>query len=154
MVLIIMKIFLGILPAPNNVHYNNIIEDPAGLIYLQISWEPPTLASDELGSQNISVDFRITHFIIYITNESTTTVYSASGTSFAIETDEISCNFWFQVAAVNPAGVGERSSPQIFDGEFACMIIIRIFLHLQYDFLLLLIVNCRVYGFHRFNYSH
>ena len=122
MALIIM--IIGILPAPNDVHYNNMIEDPAG--YLQISWEPPTLASDELGFQNVSVDSRITHFIIYITNESTTTVtvYNASGTSFAIGTDEISCSFWFQVAAVNPAGVGERSSPQMFDGEFAC---IRIF---------------------------
>ena len=119
MALIIMKSFLliGILPAPNDVNYN--LEDPAGC--LQISWEPPTLASDELGSQNVSVDFRITHFIIYITNESTTAVYNASGTSFAIEIDKIPCSFWFQVAAVNPAGVGERSPPQIatFNCELA-----------------------------------
>ena len=108
---------LGILPAPNNVHYN--IEDPAG--YLQISWEPPTLVSDEPGSQNVSVDSRITHFIIYITNESTATVYNTSGTFFAIRTDEISCSFWFQVAAVNSAGMGEYSPPQIatFNCELA-----------------------------------
>ena len=57
MALIIM--IIGILPAPNDVHYNNMIEDPAG--YLQISWEPPALASDELGFQNVSVNSRITH---------------------------------------------------------------------------------------------
>ncbi len=107
-------LLIGILPAPNDVHY---IEDPAG--YLRILWEPPTLVSDEPGSQNVSVDSRITHFIIGITNESTTTVYNASEMSFTIETDEISCNFWFQVAAVNPAGVGEHSPPQTFDCEFA-----------------------------------
>ena len=95
------------------MHY---IEDPPG--DLQISWEPPTLVTDEPGSQNVSVDFRITHYIIYISNESTIAVYNASGMSFAIGTDEISCSFWFQVAAINPAGVGERSPPQIFDCEF------------------------------------
>jgi hypothetical protein len=110
---------LGILPAPSNVHY---VEDPAG--YLQISWGPPILVSDEPGSlmNVVSVDSRITHFIIYITDESTTTVYNASGTSFTIGTDEIPCNFWYQVAAVSPAGVGEHSPPQILtvDSELAC----------------------------------
>jgi hypothetical protein len=110
---------LGILPAPNKVQCN--IEDPAG--YLRISWEPPTLVSDEPGSQNVSVDCMITHFNIYITTEESTIVqvYNASGTSFAIGIDKIPCSFWFQVAAVNPAGVGERSPPQsiTFDCEFA-----------------------------------
>ena len=57
---------LGILPAPNDVHY---IEDPPG--YLQILWEPPTLDSDELNLQNISIrrDARIMHYTIYITTE-------------------------------------------------------------------------------------
>ena len=114
MALMIMKIFSGILPAPHDIRYN--LKDPPE--YLQISWEPPTLASDELGFQNVSVNSRITHFIIYITNESTTTVYNAPGTSFAIGIDKIPCSFWFQVAAVNPAGVGERSPPQI--ATFSC----------------------------------
>ena len=109
---------LGNLPAPNNIQYS---EDPAG--YLQIFWEPPTLVSDKLGSQNVRIDSRITHFLIYtmISNESTTTVYNASGTSFAIGNDEIYCDFWFQVAAVNPTGVGERSTRQYlaFDCEVA-----------------------------------
>ena len=107
---------LGNLPAPNNIQYS---EDPAG--YLQIFWEPPTLVSDKFGSQNVRIDSRITHFLIYISNGSTTAVYNASGTSFAIENDEISCGFWFQVAAVNPAGMGERSPPQnlAFDCEVA-----------------------------------
>ena len=106
------------LPAPNNVRYN---QDPAG--YLQILWEPPTLVPDILGSQNVGIDSwtRITHFLIYITNGLTTTVYNASVTSFTIGIDEISCSFWFQVAAVNPAGVGKCSPPQnlTFDCELA-----------------------------------
>ena len=108
----------GTLPAPNDVHD---FEDCPG--YLQILWEPPTLDSDELDSQNISVkrDARIIHYKIYITTEESTIVqvYNASGTSFAIGIDKIPCSYWFQVAAVNPAGVGERSPPQIltFDRE-------------------------------------
>ena len=93
------------------MHY---IEDPVG--YLQILWDPPTLHSDELDSQNISSkrDARIIHYKIYITTEESTIVqvYNASETSFAIGIDKIPCSFWFQVAAVNPAGVGEHSSPQ------------------------------------------
>ena len=111
---------LGILPAPNNVRYSDS-EDPAGHQQLLLFWEPPTLVSVKLGSQNIRIDSRITHFLIYISNGSTTTVYNASGTSFSMETDQITCSFWFQVAAVNPAGVGERSPPQnlTFDCELA-----------------------------------
>jgi hypothetical protein len=109
---------LDILPAPNDVRYN--AEDPTG--YIRIFWEPPTLVSDEPGSQNVSVDSRITHYnIIYITTEESTTVevYNALGTSFTIGFDKIPCSFWFQVAAVNPAGVGEYSPPQnlTFDCE-------------------------------------
>ena len=97
------------------------VEDPPG--YLQILWEPPTLDSDELDLQNISIrrDTRINSYTIYITAEESTTVqvYNASETSFSFENGSISCSFWFQVAAVNPAGVGERSPPQIltFDCE-------------------------------------
>ncbi len=65
----------------------------------------------------------ITHYILYITTDESTTVYnvSESGTSFAIGIDKVPCSFWFQVAAVNPAGVGERSPTQniIFHREFA-----------------------------------
>ena len=115
-------IILGILPAPIGIHYIEF-EDSAG--YLQILWEPPILVYDEPDSQNISIDSRITHYIIiiYITNESMATVYNASGTSFTIRIDQIPCSFWFQVAAVNPAGVGEHSHPQnlTFDREFACI---------------------------------
>ena len=111
-------LILGILPAPNNVQYS---KDLAG--YLQIFWEPPTLASNKLGSQNVRIDSRITYFEIYITIEESTIVqvYNASETSFAIGIDKIPCSFWFQVAAVNPAGAGERSPPQnlTFDCEFA-----------------------------------
>ena len=117
-------IILGILPAPNDVHYT---ADLPGC--LQILWEPPTLDSDKLDLQNISIkrDARIIRYAIHITTE-IVQVYNASGTSFAIGIDKIPCSFWFQVAAVNPAGVGERSPPQnlTFDCEFACMRIIVI----------------------------
>ena len=112
---------LGILPAPKNVQYSDS-EDPAAG-HLQIFWEPPTLVSDKFGPQNVSIDSRITHFKIYITTEESTIVqiYNASGTSFSFENGNISCSFWFQVAAVNPAGVGERSPSQnlTFDCELA-----------------------------------
>ena len=101
------------------------IEDPPG--YLQILWEPPTLDSNELDLQNNSItirrDARIIRYTIYIATEESTIVqvYNASGTSFAIGIDKIPCSFWFQVAAVNPAGVGERSPTQnlSFSCEFA-----------------------------------
>ena len=103
------------------MHY---IEDPSGC--LQILWEPPTLDSDELDFQSVNIrrDARIIRYTIYITTEESTIaqVYNASGTSFAIGIDKIPCSFWFQVAAVNPAGVGELSPPQnlTFDREYAC----------------------------------
>ena len=107
------SIVLGNLPAPKNIQFS---EDPAG--HLQMFWEPPTLISDEHGSQNVKIDFKITYFEIYIIIEQSTTVqvYNASETSFSFENGNISCSFWFQVAAVNPAGVGERSPLQC---EFA-----------------------------------
>jgi hypothetical protein len=106
----------------------------------------------------------ITHFLIYVTTEESVIaqVYSASGTSVAIGIDKIPCSFWFQVAAVNPAGVGEHSPPQnlTFDREFAyCntdevifkdfnnVIIILLYYSTVYD------STYRVYGFHKFNYS-
>ena len=98
------------------MHY---IEEPPG--DLQILWKPPILDSDELDF-SIRRDARIICYVIYITTEESTVaqVYNASGTSFAIGIDKIPCSFWFQVAAVNPAGVGERSPHQnlTFDSEF------------------------------------
>ena len=113
---------LDILPAPNDVHYIDPEDIPG---YLQILWEPPTLDSYELDSQNDSVkqNARIINYTVYIATEESTIiqVYNASGTSFAIGIDKIPCSFWFQVAAVNPAGVGERSPSQnlTFDCELA-----------------------------------
>ena len=106
-------LILGILPSPNDVYYT---EDPAG--HSIILWKPPTLVSDELDSQNVNIESRITHFMICITTKESIIVYNASGTFFTFENDNISCGLSFQVAAVNPAGVGERSHPQIIDCEF------------------------------------
>ena len=102
------------------MHY---IEDSPG--YLQILWEPPILDSDEPDSQSVSLrrDARILNYTIYITTEESTIVqvHNTSGTFFTIGIDKIPCSFWFQVAAVNPAGVGECSPPQnlTFDCQFA-----------------------------------
>ena len=105
---------IGILPAPNHVRYND--QSPTG--QLQIMWEPPTLLSNKFNLQ-ISVDPRITHYIIYITMEESTVVsYNIPETFFTIEPDNVSCSLSFQVAAVNPAGMGEVSPPQDVDCEW------------------------------------
>ena len=155
------SIILGILPAPNNIQYS---EEPAG--HLQIFWEPPTLVSDKLGSLHVSIDSRITHFEIYIITEESTIVqvYNASGTSFSFENGNISCSFWFQVAAVNPAGVGEHSPPQNLDCEFAYdyyMMTRKNFLHIREIVVLVMLLfstvynsTCRMYRFHKSNYRH
>ena len=128
------------------------IEDPAG--HLQIFWDPPTLFSDEPGSQNVSIDSRITHFILYIITNESTTDYNASWTNFTIEIYKIPCSFWFQVAAVNPAGVGECSPPQnsSLDCEFANNIILYIMILI--NFVTYYRSRYRVLGFHEFNCSH
>ena len=122
--LLLHSLTLGILPAPNNVTVTvQYSEDPAG--HLEILWEPPILDYDQLVLQNISImkDSRIIHYTVYISTEESTIVqvYNASGTYFAIAIDKIPCSFWFQVAAVNPGGMGECSSPQnlSFNCEFA-----------------------------------
>ena len=106
-------ILIGILPAPNHVQYSD--QSPTG--QLQIMWEPLILLNNELNLQ-ISVDHRITHYIIYITmEESVVASYNISGTFFTIEHDNVSCSLSFQVAAVNSAGMGEFSPPQDVDCE-------------------------------------
>ena len=109
---------LGILPAPNNVHYRDTLnQDPTRR--LQIIWEPPNLvfSQDEPGSQNVSIDSRITNYIISITAEESMINYTTSQTSVNIELDNtgIPCRFSFQVAAVNQAGMGEFSPPESVD---------------------------------------
>ena len=112
------------------MHY---IEDPAG--HIQIHWEPPTLVSDELGSQNVNIDSRITNFMIYVTTKESTIVSNASGTFFDSANNNISCSLSFQVAAVNPAGVGEHSPLQnlTVGCEFAGYDILK-FLHIMGKF--------------------
>ena len=77
-------------------------------------WQPPTLFI----SQNVSVDSRITHYVISIISEDTKIIsIETPETSFSPELDNVSCSFSFQVAAVNPAGEGERNQLQIIDCE-------------------------------------
>ena len=102
--------FSGTLPPPSNVHYTS--QGPGGR--LQIMWQPPTLFTP----QNVSVDSRITHYVISIISEVTMIIsIETLETSFSPELDNVSCRFSFQVAAVNPAGIGEYSYPQNVDCE-------------------------------------
>ena len=77
-------------------------------------WQPPTLFTP----QNVSVDSRITHYVVSIISENTMIIsIEAPETSFSPELDNVSCKFSFQVAAVNPAGIGEHSHLQNVECE-------------------------------------
>ena len=130
---------VGILPAPSYIEYNNQST--------KIMWKPPTLLSDELSSQNVSIDSRITHYILSFTTEDSVTInHTSSETSFSIELNKLPCNLSFQVAAVNPVGVGEFSSPKFVE----CELIVHVILCYMYFGDLLLCATCRVHGFHKF----
>ena len=101
----------GTLPPPNNVHHTS--QGPGGK--LQIMWQIPTLFTP----QNVSVDSRITHYVVSIISEDTKIIsIETSETSFSPDLDNISCKFSFHVAAVNPAGIGEHSRSQDVDCEY------------------------------------
>ena len=98
----------GPLPPPNNVHHTS--QGPDGR--LQMTWQPPTL----FAPQNVSVDSRITHYVVFIISEDAMIIsIETPEPSFSPELDNASCRFSFQVAAVNPAGEGEHSQLQIID---------------------------------------
>ena len=83
-------------------------------------WRPPSLLLDEFGFQNVSIDSKITHYIVFMITEDSVVANSTSEIlSFSIKLDNISCRLSFQVAAVNPAGVGEPSPLQIINCKFA-----------------------------------
>ena len=79
-----------------------------------MTWQPPTLFTP----QNVSVDFRITHYVVSISEDTMIISIETPETSFSPELDNISCRFSFHVAAVNPAGIREHSLPQNVDREF------------------------------------
>ena len=77
-------------------------------------WQPSTLFTP----QNVSVDSRITHYVVSIISEDTMIIsIETPEISFSPEMDNVSCRFSFQVAAVNPAGEGEHSQLKIIDCE-------------------------------------
>ena len=108
-----MTCIVATLPAPSNVHY--ISQAPTG--QLQIMWEPPSLLLLSSESHNETIDSRITHYIVFITTEESVIVNSTSETFLNLELSNRSCNLSFQVAAVNPAGIGEPSPIQTVDCE-------------------------------------
>ena len=68
--------------------------------------QPPTLFTP----QNVSVDSRITHYVVSIISEDTTIIsIETPETSFSLELDNVSCKFSFHVTAVNPAGIGNTA---------------------------------------------
>ena len=75
-------------------------------------WKPPNL----FGSQNVSIDSRITHYIVSIFSEDSMTTSNISGTSVSTDISN-TCYPSFQVVAVNPAGTGEPSPLQGVDCE-------------------------------------
>ena len=108
-----MTCVVATLPAPSNVHY--ISQAPTG--QLQIMWEQPSLLLLSSESHNITIDSRITHYIVFVTTEESVIVNSISETFLNLEHGNISYNLSFQVAAVNSAGIGEPSPLQNVDCE-------------------------------------
>ena len=98
------------IPAPYDVQYN--------VTHGVLHWSPPHFIKEfELGNGNISFDFRITHYIIYVTDQQTgllmtnfTTTGPETNTSLLESMPDVPCSMSIQVSAVNPAGEGQRST--------------------------------------------
>ena len=95
------------IPAPHGVQYS--ASDGV------LRWSPPH-TEEVLDSSNISVDLKITHYIIYVTDLQTgllianfnTTGPETNITIFGAMS-YVPCSMSIQVSAVNPAGEGQRS---------------------------------------------
>ena len=96
---------LDTIPAPYSLQY----DDRNGLL----SWSPPLLKASH--SVNVTVTLRITHYIIYIIDQTNglTTNFTTTGpeTSIAVFTvmPTMPCSMSIEVSAVNPAGEGQMS---------------------------------------------
>ena len=102
------------LPAPNNVHLNQRSA--------QLSWKPPVLLSEEYTLESISTDSRIKGYFVYISDSmmmlGDVQETFTSETHLNITSIIMLCRVSVQVAAVNPAGIGQRSTKQILSCEF------------------------------------
>ena len=99
------------IPAPHDVRYN--VSD--GILH----WSPPHI--EEIyyipGNGKVSIDLRITHYIIHVTDQRTGLLmmnFSTSGpetnTAILESMPDVPCSMLIQVSAVNPAGEGQRST--------------------------------------------
>ena len=69
-------------------------------------------------TQHVRIDSRITLYHIYFsfTDElSDPEVFISSALNLTLYPNNVSCNFSFQVAAVNLAGIGEKSASKSID---------------------------------------
>ena len=103
------------LPAPNNVYLNQHSA--------QLSWEPPLILSEGHSLENISTDPHIEGYFVYISDTKLMSgdvkeIFTSETHLVNITSIIMSCSFSVQVAAVNPAGVGQRSTSQILNCEF------------------------------------
>ena len=99
------------LPAPNDVHLNQHSA--------QLSWEPPVLRHT---LENVSTDPHIEGYFVYVSDTKLMSgdvkeIFTSETYLLNITSIIMSCSFSVQVAAVNPTGVGQRSTKQILNCE-------------------------------------
>ena len=104
----------GNIPAPQEVYYDG----SSGIV----RWKSPLNNEDILGV-NITSDFRITHYIIYVTDTQTEVTHMGSVTemTYFVGNLNLSCNFIIQVSAVNPSSEGIRSTNITVDSKLFIM---------------------------------
>ena len=102
--LLYLSIFLDTLPSPTNIHLN----------VSTLLWAPPTQLQSLPNVSNISVNPRVVHYMVYITDLSTDSKINVSSLhpNFTFP-----CMYSVQVSAVNSAGEGERSNATIVNSE-------------------------------------
>ena len=108
------------LPAPNNVHFNQHSA--------QLSWEPPVLLSEGHTPENVSTDPHIEGYFVYVSDTKLMSgdvkeIFTSKTHLLNFSSIIMSYSFSVQVAAVNPAGIGQRSTKQILNCEFYIIII-------------------------------
>ena len=97
----------------------------------QLSWEPPVLLSEGHTPENVSTDPHIEGYFVYVSDTilmsgDVKEIYTSDTYLMNISSIIISCSFSVQVAAVNPAGVGQRSTKQTINCELPHVLYIHL----------------------------
>ena len=103
------------LPAPNNVNFSQHSA--------RLSWEPPVLLSEGHTLENVSTDPHIKGYFVYVSDIKLMSgdvkeIFTSKTHLLSISSIIMSCSFSVQAAAVNPAGIGQRSTKQTLNCEF------------------------------------